>query len=39
MIDMKPLGRILFAATLLAPLGVWKAIEIVVWVLRHISWK
>lgn len=26
-------------ALLMAPLGTWKLLEIVIWFIRHISWK
>lgn len=33
------LGPILWMAAIGATLGVWKAIEIIVWVCRHIHWE
>lgn len=39
MIDLKPLQNIFVATLILAPLGVWKAVELVIWLFSHLSWK
>jgi len=39
MIDLKPLQNIFVVSIILAPLGVWKAVELIVWVFSHVAWK
>lgn len=39
MIDLKPLQNIFVLSVILAPLGVWKAIELLIWLASHIAWK
>lgn len=39
MINLKPLKNILVVTLILAPLGAWKAVEIILWTLSHVAWK
>jgi len=39
MIDLKPLQKIFVVSVVLAPLGAWKAIELLIWLASHIAWK
>lgn len=39
MINLKPLQNIFVVTLILAPLGAWKAVEILIWVFSHIAWK
>jgi hypothetical protein len=39
MIDIKPLKKIFVVSVILAPLGAWKAVELLIWLASHITWK
>ncbi len=39
MIDLNPLQTIFVISVVLAPLGAWKAAEILIWLASHIAWK
>ena len=39
MIDLRPFKNIFITTLLLAPLGVWKAVEIIVWAFSRITWN
>jgi len=39
MIELKPLKNIFVVTLILAPLGAWKAVEIILWACSHVAWK
>lgn len=39
MINLKPLQNIFVVTLILSPLGVWKAVELIIWTLSHLAWK
>lgn len=39
MIDLKPLKNLFVVTLLLAPLGAWKTVELILWAFSHVAWK